>query len=81
MAKTVTVEVHKARTLSLLVLLSSLTFAGCSIAEVTLRHSTTGATVHCGPFSYVGATQGVAVASMNRCLDDYQRQGYVRVAQ
>ena len=62
------------------IIIGAMLSLGCSIDAVRLKHSTSGATVQCGPFSYVGATQGVAVASMNRCLDDdYQRQGYVRV--
>ena len=55
------------------------TLLSITLAAVRLRHPTTGSTVECGPYSYVPATQEVAVASMTRCIDDYQRQGYLRV--
>lgn len=60
--------------------LATVLLGGCfSMVSVRLRHPTIGTTVQCGPYSYVPATQDVAVASMTRCIDDYQKQGYVRV--
>lgn len=48
---------------------------GC-VGGVTLRHPDTGVTAECGkrPLMY-----GVGYMEHERCLDDYQRQGYQRV--
>jgi hypothetical protein len=43
---------------------------------VKLRHPTTKQEVKCGPYAFMF---GHGVDNLNRCLDDYQRQGYERV--
>lgn len=49
-------------------------------SAVTLRNPQTGATVKCGPYCCVyGARHDTAVAREDRCISDYQRQGYERV--
>lgn len=48
--------------------------------SVKLRNPTTGATAECGPYMNEGMGQPASVAQREaRCLDDYQRQGFVRV--
>jgi len=54
---------------------------GCATEVVKLRHPGTGEAVQCGPYVYTGPVAHVAINSLNRCLDDYQRQGYMRVPQ
>jgi hypothetical protein len=49
--------------------------AGC-VGSVKLRHPTTKQEVKCGPYAFMF---GHGVDNLNRCLDDYQRQGYERV--
>jgi hypothetical protein len=51
------------------------TLAGC-VGSVKLRHPTTKQEVKCGPYAFMF---GHGVDNLNRCLDDYQRQGYERV--
>jgi hypothetical protein len=60
-------------TATVLVLAASLT--GC-VGSVKLRHPTTKQEVKCGPYAFMF---GHGVDNLNRCLDDYQRQGYERV--
>jgi len=51
--------------------------AGCyGIRAVTLRNQETQQTVTCGPYR---RAFGMGYQEMDRCLDDYQRQGFVRV--
>lgn len=52
----------------------ALLLAGC-VSGVTLRHPTSGQTVKCGPYAL---KYGVGYQELDRCLDDYQRQGYQR---
>lgn len=61
--------------------LAAIGLAGCmSIDSVWLRHSATGETIRCGPYTglnqitYLGATD-----LMNNCVADYRAQGYDRV--
>ena len=66
-------------------------FATGCVSAVTLRDPTTGATVKCGPyaaFSYIGPTSpwnrdwSVKTDERQaRCIDNSEKQGYVRVAQ
>lgn len=60
-----------------IVLLASMVFlmAGC-VGAVKLRHPTTKEEVTCGPYAL---KFGIGHQELERCLDDYQRQGYVRV--
>jgi hypothetical protein len=51
------------------------TLARC-VGSVKLRHPTTKQEVKCGPYAFMF---GHGVDNLNRCLDDYQRQGYERV--
>lgn len=53
---------------------------GCMTSAVTLRHPETKQTVRCGPYCCIyGARHTDAANRENRCLDDYQRQGFERV--
>jgi hypothetical protein len=49
--------------------------AGC-VGSVKLKHPTTGKEATCGPYAFMW---GHGPDNLNRCLDDYQRQGYERV--
>jgi hypothetical protein len=61
---------------SALVLVAAATLlAGC-VGSVKLRHPGTKHEVTCGPYAFMF---GHGVDNLNRCLDDYQRQGYERV--
>lgn len=57
-----------------------LTLAACTSA-VTLRHPSTGAVATCGPYYTVGLYAFAANERERQCIQDYQRQGYERVAQ
>ncbi len=63
------------------VALALLTLTGCASTDpIYLRHAGTGPRVQCGPFSMTTGPQALAAPFHERsCLDDYQRQGYVRV--
>jgi hypothetical protein len=56
--------------------------AGCTSA-IKLRHPVTGQEAKCGPYHVgplsFGDTYALAAERERRCLDDYQRQGDVRV--
>jgi hypothetical protein len=56
------------------VAVGALFLAGC-VASVKLRHPKTGQEVTCGPYAFAF---GTGVDNLNRCLDDFQRQGYER---
>lgn len=52
---------------------------GCSTEAVYLKHPN-GSVVQCGPYDTTVAGHEVMAAMRERsCLDDYQRQGFVRV--
>ena len=56
-----------------------LVLTACTSA-IELRHPDTGQTATCGPYNTVGFA-GIANAQREaKCIDDYQRQGYVRVS-
>lgn len=60
-------------------LLTVLLLAGCSTEAVYLKHPN-GSVVQCGPYDTTVAGHEVMAAMRERsCLDDYQRQGFVRV--
>lgn len=65
---------RRALTVTFVVAMATL-ITGC-VGAVTLRHPGTGRTVTCGPYAL---KFGVGGDQLNRCLDDYQRQGYERV--
>jgi len=53
--------------------------AGCQSDSVRLRHPQTGQIAQCGPYgSYSSQT---AAKERERCISDYQEQGYQRVTQ
>lgn len=57
-----------------------LALAACTSA-VHLKNPATGQTAQCGPYMLEGLGQPASVASREaRCLDDFERQGYVRAA-
>lgn len=65
------------RTLALAV---ALALGACTTSAVTLKNPATGQVAQCGPY-YVDAIGSDAQARReSRCLDDYQRQGFVRVS-
>lgn len=52
---------------------------GCQSDSVRLRHPQTGEIAQCGPYgSYSSQT---AAKERDRCIRDYQEQGYQRVTQ
>lgn len=57
-----------------------LMLAACT-AAVTLRHPATGTVATCGPYYTVGLYAFAANERERQCIQDYQRQGYERVAQ
>jgi hypothetical protein len=59
-----------------LTLISGFILVGCMTSGATLRHPTTGQTVKCGPYMLKFS---LGYKDLERCLDDYQRQGYERV--
>ena len=56
-------------------IVAALVLGGC-MSAVPLRHPTTGEAAQCGPY---WLKWGVGYFEMERCLNDYYRQGYVRV--
>lgn len=52
---------------------------GCMSDTVHLRHPQTGVQVQCGPYEETGMTAQIAESERERCIQDYQRQGYERV--
>jgi uncharacterized protein YceK len=62
----------------LVLAIAALVLSGCTDV-VKLRNPTTGETAQCGPYQLEGLGQPASVAQREaRCLDDYQRQGFVR---
>lgn len=52
----------------------------CGTDPVLLRHSGTGKTIKCGPYSTTTREARLAAVEHERgCILDYQRQGYERV--
>ena len=58
-----------------LVGVAALLLSGC-VGGVKLRHPTTKQEVQCGPYAI---RFGIGYQELERCLNDYQRQGYERV--
>jgi uncharacterized lipoprotein YajG len=52
--------------------------AGCSTAPVKLVNQKTGQTAQCGPYYSDGWENMETAYREARCIDDYQRQGFVR---
>jgi hypothetical protein len=64
------------RTFTLLLLCGLV--GGCT-SGIKLRNPQTGQVAECGPYQIEGLGQPASVAQREaRCLDDYQRQGFVR---
>ena len=62
-----------------LLLAGALALAGCAQAEAVHLVNAKGQTATCGPY-YVRGFNGeiAATMQMDRCLNDYQAQGFVR---
>ena len=67
-------------------LLWSVVVVGCSgstyqarYETIYLRNSTTGQVVACGPYKSTETSGAASASAERRCIDDYQRQGFVRV--
>ena len=50
-----------------------------SYETVYLRNSTTGQVVACGPYKSIEISGPASANAERSCIDDYQRQGFVRV--
>lgn len=63
-----------------LLIAMTLLLGGCTyIGSIKMKNKTTGETVQCGAYFVLWGNGGLAQNSMNRCLDDYKQQGYVRI--
>lgn len=61
------------------IILAGLFLTACGADPVYLKHAD-GRTIQCGPFDRdFKATPQTAIARERGCIDDYQRQGFVRV--
>jgi len=61
----------------LIMLMAVEILAGCT-HTTSLKHPDTGETVQCGPYPSSGlAAEGGAIREA-KCIDDFQRMGYVR---
>ena len=67
-------------------LLWSVVVVGCSgstyqasYETIYLRNSTTGQVVACGPYKSTETSGAASASTERRCIDYYQRQGFVRV--
>jgi hypothetical protein len=61
---------------------AAILLAACVVSAVQLRNPTTGQTTQCGPYTMIGGggSSGHAAAEVQaRCLDDYEKQGFLRV--
>ena len=48
--------------------------------QVFLKHPHTGETVQCGPYKYAALTATAAALREEKCISDFQCQGYVRLS-
>ena len=67
--------VEKMRVTTLLV---ALLVAACG-TTVDLRNPETGQTATCGPYKTAGIGGGPGAALLMDCIDDFERQGFVRI--
>ncbi len=51
--------------------------AGCTHTTY-LKHPSNGATVQCGPYRSSGLSADAGAYREAKCIDDFQRMGYVR---
>ena len=59
--------------------IASLGLTACNMTlPVYMRHPQTNQTAACGPYNYGPFTAQVVEAREERCITDYQRQGYER---
>lgn len=67
----------------LVIALLTLLFVGCTmVSSVALRHPQTGQTVRCEGYQYWSVSTRQAQEQereRQRCIEDYERQGYVLV--
>ncbi len=47
---------------------------------VFLKHPQTGETAQCGPYKYRDLTATAVALREEKCISDFQRQGYVRLS-
>jgi len=60
----------------LIILVAVGVLAGCHTTY--LKHPRTGETVQCGPYSTGGMAAGPNAVRENKCINDFQRMGYIR---
>jgi hypothetical protein len=69
---------------TILALGAAMLLAGCTetpqTKPVRLRHSQTGTVVTCGPYDNRPSQSAASVLRERGCIDDFQRQGYERIA-
>jgi len=63
---------------SVLALALVVTLSGCASESIRLRHTTTGETVTCGPYSYVPSIT-LAEIRLRDCVRDFKQAGYERI--
>jgi hypothetical protein len=64
----------------LLMLAFVLILAGCQTTPVKLRHAD-GRVVTCGPYPATGIPASAGAMRERGCIEDFQRQGFERVAE
>jgi hypothetical protein len=57
--------------------LAALALGGCT-QSIVMRNPTTGATAKCGPYLLTTAQRYASTVRESLCVEDFQRQGYVR---
>ena len=66
------------RLLSLILIVAFL--AACATEPVFLKHTRSGRTAQCGPYGYTSYTATAAALREEKCINDFQRQGYIRLS-
>jgi hypothetical protein len=64
---------------SLLLMFGVALLAGGTSDAVYLRYPQVGNKAHCGPYDEKGMTAEMGARKRDRCIQDYQLQGYERV--
>jgi len=59
-------------------LVSFFALAACTTSAISLRNPSTGQTAKCGPYLLDGLGSNSQALRESKCVDDYQRQGFVR---
>ncbi len=52
----------------------------CSSETAYLKNPATGEAATCGPYSLRGLGATAQALALRGCIDDYQRQGFIRVS-